>query len=202
MHKAQGMSSLAQTSVDRQRPATAAERPQRSGSPGALLPVGRATVDLADDRHAAARLAALPDGSVSVVISRGALAQSADAPALLAQVQRVLRPGGLLDLDESVAGRAGSVARIVQRWMLPLSRAGLISTPVPRDLWNDLKAAGFVCAGLERRPIRGLLGRVRERLVGAAVRAAGSPRAQTVAGSAALLGAGGLLGQPAFAFFW
>lgn len=96
-----------------------------------------------------ARLRGTADGSVDLVVTVAALADADDVMEVLAQVQRVLRPGGRLLFVEPVVARAGTRLRRAQRlwrWLWPVI-AGAVHPP--RDLWNDLKAARFQRLSLE-----------------------------------------------------
>lgn len=63
----------------------------------------------------------LPDASVDGVLSTLVFCSVADPSAALAEVRRVLRPGGELVFVEHVAARPGSVLRWVQGALSPLS---------------------------------------------------------------------------------
>lgn len=70
---------------------------------------------------AAAESIPLPDESVDGVLSTLVLCSVSDPAAALAEVRRVLRPGGELVFVEHVAARRGSVLRWVQGVASPLS---------------------------------------------------------------------------------
>lgn len=122
-----------------------------------------------------ARLRATADASIAVVVSVGALADAADASVLLAEIQRVLRPGGRLLFVEPVAALAGTRLRRLQSSLKRAWRVVAGSRNAPRDLWNDLKAAHFAWLEYAPRKLRGLLGLPVPHLVGEAVRIAAPP---------------------------
>lgn len=62
----------------------------------------------------------LPDGSVDSVLLAYVLCSVEDPAAVLHEVQRVLRPGGLVGVLEHVAAGDGSLLRMVQRVVSPI----------------------------------------------------------------------------------
>ena len=89
----------------------------------------------------------VPDGVVDVVISNCVLNLSADRPRVLAEVMRVLKPGGRVMISDLVSER--EVPHFVAA-----SRESLVGClPVPvREYEVDLAAAGFADIGVE--PLR------------------------------------------------
>jgi arsenite methyltransferase len=82
----------------------------------------------------------LPAGSVDVVISNCVINLSADKPAVLAEIARVLRPGGRLGISDIVAEDRLSPDERAQRG----SHVGCIAGALSRDEYEaGLDAAGF-----------------------------------------------------------
>jgi ubiquinone/menaquinone biosynthesis C-methylase UbiE len=109
----------------------------RQGRPIALL----------DD---AAESLSLPDASVDAVVCTLVLCSVHDPRAALAEVRRVLRPGGVFVFIEHVAAPRGSLLRRVQRLVRgPWSLCGGGCHP-DRESWRDVEQAGFASVGIER----------------------------------------------------
>jgi arsenite methyltransferase len=83
----------------------------------------------------------LPDGSVHVVISNCVINLSPDKPAVLAEMFRVLRPGGRIGISDVVAEDHLSPADRAQRGSYVGCIAGALSRA---EYLNGLAAAGFV----------------------------------------------------------
>jgi arsenite methyltransferase len=83
----------------------------------------------------------LPDGEVDVVISNCVLNLSTDAPAVLSEMHRVLRPGGRIGLSDVVAEDRLSAAERAERGSFAGCIAGAMSR---REYLDGLAAAGFV----------------------------------------------------------
>jgi SAM-dependent methyltransferase len=150
---------------------------------------------------AAGRLACLratAAGTIDVLISVGALAESPDVAMMLAEIKRVLAPGARLVFVEPVAAPIGTRLRRVQRSLGRVWRWLTGGTKAPRDLWNDLKAARFDRLAFQRVDVRGLARLPVPHLVGeAAVSASGiAVTSRHRFGTSALA-----MSQPAFAFF-
>ncbi len=86
---------------------------------------------------AGSAFAAFADASADVVVSAGALAR----PEAVAELARILRPGGTLAFAEPALAPAGSALRGWQRALDLVGAFGVKDRP--RDVWNDLRAAGF-----------------------------------------------------------
>ena len=90
----------------------------------------------------------LPDGSFDTIVCVLVLCTVADPAATLAELRRLLAPGGALLFLEHVLGR-GPVARVQQAaapaWALVAGGCRL-----DRDTIGALRAAGFVVTDLER----------------------------------------------------
>jgi len=83
----------------------------------------------------------LPDGEVDVVISNCVLNLSTDAPAVMSEMHRVLRPGGRIGLSDVVAEDRLSAAERAERGSFAGCIAGAMSR---REYLDGLAAAGFV----------------------------------------------------------
>ncbi len=83
----------------------------------------------------------LPDGSVDVVISNCVINLSPDKPAVFAEMQRVLRPGGRIGISDVVTEDHLSDAERAERG----EEVGCIAGALSRaDYEGGLRAAGFV----------------------------------------------------------
>jgi len=85
----------------------------------------------------------LPDASVDAVVARVVLCSVADQARVLAEVRRVLRPGGEFIFFEHVAARAGSWRCWYQRAWAPLSRRWDNGCDPTRETWRSINEAGF-----------------------------------------------------------
>jgi SAM-dependent methyltransferase len=90
----------------------------------------------------------LPDRSVDVAVATQVLEYVADLPGALAEIRRVLRPGGrvlLLDTDwDSIVWHSGDDLRMLQ--VLAAWEEHLVDPHLPRTLGVALRAAGFEVA--------------------------------------------------------
>lgn len=118
----------------------------------------------------AARAEALPfpDASFDAVVSTFVLCSVADPPRVLAEVHRVLRPGGRLILLEHVRG-AGRIARWQDR-LTALHRKLAGNCHLNRDTRTTVGEAGFDVTGVERVAIPGSHPLVRAGIQGAAIK--------------------------------
>ena len=85
----------------------------------------------------------LPDAGVSAVVATVVLCSVSDQDAALAEVIRVLRPGGKFVFFEHVAGPAGSWSRRLQRLSAPVSRLLDRGCDPARQTWHAIERAGF-----------------------------------------------------------
>lgn len=122
-----------------------------------------------DLRDLSAEQLDLPDASTDVVISTLVLCSVDDPLRVLAEVRRVLRPGGRFLFIEHVAGRPGSAVRTVQRVVRGPWRWLFDGCRVDRDTPAMLEAAGFSSLEIERFGLA-LPSPVRPHVVGWAVR--------------------------------
>jgi len=100
----------------------------------------------------------LSDASVDAVAGTLVLCSVADQAMVLAQVRRVLRPGGRFVFFEHVAAPRGTASRGLQRCCAPLSRR-LEGCDPARETWRAIAAAGFrevQFRWFSRRPAIGL----------------------------------------------
>ena len=87
----------------------------------------------------------LPDHAVDVVISNGAINLAADKDAVLAEVFRILRPGGRLQIADMVRDPSSPDASRCEQ----VSWADCVSGTLHPEVFLDaLRRAGFVDAGL------------------------------------------------------
>ncbi|MCC6456294.1 MAG: class I SAM-dependent methyltransferase [Caldilineaceae bacterium] len=94
---------------------------------------------------------ALPveDESMDVVVSTLVLCSVYDLDVSLAEVRRVLRPGGKFVFIEHVAATTGSGLRRVQNWLQPLWSFAADGCHPNREIWRYLEEAGFARLELE-----------------------------------------------------
>jgi SAM-dependent methyltransferase len=108
--------------------------------------------------HAGAERIPLPDASVDAVVGTVVLCSVADQSAVLAEVRRVLRPGGRYLFFEHVAAPRGTVTHRLQRLAAPLTRRFDHGCDPTRETWRAIGAAGFAVVELhwfrDRSPLR------------------------------------------------
>lgn len=85
----------------------------------------------------------LQDAAVDAVVSTITLCSVRDQEATLAEILRVLRPGGAFVFFEHVAAPAGTPARLLQRCCAPFSRRFDAGCDPTRESWRAIEAAGF-----------------------------------------------------------
>lgn len=118
----------------------------RATERAAAAPVPVEVVDGVADRLPAA------DGTVDAVVVSLVLCSVPDQPRALAEVHRVLRPGGELRFFEHVAAGTPGLRRVqavVDRTLWPLLAGGCHTG---RDTVGAIGAAGFTVEGVDRFP--------------------------------------------------
>lgn len=105
-----------------------------------------------DLRDRVAEHTGLPDRSVDCVISSLVLCTVTDPAEVLAEVRRILRPGGSFRFVEHVAAAAGTPTRFLQRALRRPWAWTFEGCSCERDLAGSLRAAGF--ARLDVEPYR------------------------------------------------
>lgn len=97
----------------------------------------------AEVHDASARRIPLPDASADAVVATLLLCSVQDPLATLAEVRRVLRPGGRYVFVEHVAAPPGSLDRRLQGWLNPVWSALAGHCQLTRDTEATLRSAGF-----------------------------------------------------------
>jgi ubiquinone/menaquinone biosynthesis C-methylase UbiE len=92
----------------------------------------------------------LPEASVDAVLSTVVLCSVSDLGAVLAEVRRVLRPGGRFVFFEHVAAPRGSRTLWLQRVATPVTRKFDKGCNPARDIGAAIQAAGFASVDLHR----------------------------------------------------
>ncbi|MFM1768994.1 MAG: hypothetical protein RJA22_1523 [Verrucomicrobiota bacterium] len=98
----------------------------------------------------------LPDASVDFVAATLVLCSVPDVARALAEIRRVLRPGGRFVFLEHVAAPAGTPLRRLQNLGTPLTRCLGDGCHLNRETWRTLAQAGFADLAIEhlRLPLR------------------------------------------------
>ncbi len=92
----------------------------------------------------------LPDHSVDDVISSLVLCSVGDPAGVLAEVRRILRPGGTYRFVEHVAAPPGTPTRALQRALRRPWAWTFEGCSCERDLEGTVRAAGFASVDIER----------------------------------------------------
>jgi SAM-dependent methyltransferase len=92
----------------------------------------------------------LDDHSVDTVISSLVLCSVRDPAAVLAEVRRILRPGGSFRFVEHVAARPGTATRLAQRVFRRPWAWTFEGCSCERDLEAAVRSAGFASVEVER----------------------------------------------------
>lgn len=117
---------------------------------------------------AAAESLPLPDASVDGVLATVVLCSVRDQDATLAEIVRVLRPGGSFVFAEHVGAEPGSRRRRAQRAFAPLSRRFDRGCDPTRDTESTLRRCGLRIARLEHHEVPALPGLTMPYIVGRA----------------------------------
>lgn len=91
----------------------------------------------------------LPDHSVDVVISSLVLCSVTDPAHVLAEIRRILRPGGRYSFVEHVAAPARTPTRLLQRMVRRPWDWTFEGCSCERDLETTIRAAGFTTISIE-----------------------------------------------------
>jgi SAM-dependent methyltransferase len=107
-----------------------------------------------DLRAVGAEATGLPDGGADVVISSLVLCSVPDPAAVLAEVRRILRPGGTFRFFEHVVAPRRGLTRVAQRLLRRPWAWTFEGCSCERDLAGAIRAAGFATASIERYRVR------------------------------------------------
>jgi len=98
----------------------------------------------------------LPDHSVDAVVGTYVLCSVDDPAATLAEVRRVLVPGGRVIFVDHVIAPPGTLKRAVQRVATPISKRVCHGCHWDRDTERALADAGFVSGDIRRLRVRSM----------------------------------------------
>jgi SAM-dependent methyltransferase len=129
--------------------ALVAIEPNRSMHPRLRSAAARHGIRL-DLRERTAESTGLPDGSVDTVISSLVLCTVTDPDAVLAEVRRILRPGGSFRFVEHVVAPDGTPTRTAQRVLRRPWAWTFEGCSCERDLEGAVRGAGFAAVEVER----------------------------------------------------
>lgn len=151
------------------RPGTTlvAVEPNPHMHPGLRRAAQRRGVTL-DLRAVGAEATGLPDASVDDVVCTLVLCTVPDPVAVLAEVRRVLRPGGRLLLIEHVAAAPGTALAAVQLVLRPGWRWAFEGCDLRRHTADLLDHAGFRIVDIQRYHLRSLFVPVNTQIAGTA----------------------------------
>ncbi len=137
---------------------------------GALREAARRRGVTVDVRSATAERLPLGDASVDAVISSLVLCTVADPARALAEIRRVLRPGGRFWCIEHVAAPPGTAVAALQRALARPWRWLFEGCETQRDVEGLLRGAGF--SRVEVRPVvlRTVLAPIRRQIAAVAIR--------------------------------
>ena len=103
-----------------------------------------------DLRECTAERTDLPDSSADAVISSLVLCTVQDPAAVLAEVRRILRPGGTFRFLEHVVAEPGTPTRTAQRILRRPWAWTFEGCSCERDLEQAIRAAGFASVTIDR----------------------------------------------------
>jgi ubiquinone/menaquinone biosynthesis C-methylase UbiE len=112
----------------------------------------------------------LPDASVDAVVATLVLCSVPDQRAALAEVRRVLRPGGRYVFIEHVAAPRGSAARWVQRLARPACGCLADGCRPDRETLGAIESAGFATVQAESFRVAKAAGALAPHIAGFATR--------------------------------
>lgn len=112
----------------------------------------------------------LESESVDAVTSTLVLCSVPDVEGALAEVRRVLRPGGAFLSMEHVRGPDGSALGVLQRWIRAPWRWLFEGCDVCRDLEGEIRRAGFARVETEPKTVRTAFLPVRPQIVARCVK--------------------------------
>jgi ubiquinone/menaquinone biosynthesis C-methylase UbiE len=92
-------------------------------------------------------------GSVDAVAASLVLCSVPNVEKTLAEVKRVLRPGGRFVFIEHVAAEKGTFQRRMQKLIAPINRVLGDGCQLDREIWRDIFAAGFGEVAIEHVPL-------------------------------------------------
>jgi SAM-dependent methyltransferase len=121
-----------------------------------------------DVRATGAEATGLPSASTDAVVCTLVLCTVPDPAAALAEVRRILRPGGQLLLIEHVAARRGTFMAALQHLLRRPWLWAFEGCDLERHTTDTIHAAGFSGVELERFRLRSLFLPVNEQLAGKA----------------------------------
>lgn len=137
--------------------------------PGLRRRAARHNVEL-DIRSVEGERMDLPDGSVDFVLSTLVLCTVPDPSIVVAEIRRILRPGGRYAFLEHVAATPGSVLRRLQRGVRRPWAWTFEGCSCERDLATVIRSAGFSSVDMERYRLRSPFIPVNTQIAGIAVR--------------------------------
>lgn len=123
-----------------------------------------------DVRTVGAESTGLPEDSVDAVVCTLVLCTVPDPDAALAEVRRILRPGGRLVLIEHVAAAPGTALSRVQRLLRRAWRWAFEGCDLCRPTGDLLAATGFAAVELDRYHLRSLFVPVNDQVAGVLTR--------------------------------
>jgi ubiquinone/menaquinone biosynthesis C-methylase UbiE len=96
-----------------------------------------------DVRRGIAEQTEIAPQSIDTVVSTMVLCSVGDLRGVLAEIHRVLKPGGRFIFLEHVAAPSGTWQRRIQQWVRPVWRVFGAGCQPDRDIPAALRAAGF-----------------------------------------------------------
>jgi ubiquinone/menaquinone biosynthesis C-methylase UbiE len=138
------------------------------GMAGRIPPKAAASPAAVEIVDASAESLPFPDASFDEAVTIFVLCSVDDQAAALGEIQRVLRPGGALNVLEHVRGH-GRTARWQDR-CTPLQRRIFGNCHLNRDTRTAIEAAGFDVSGVEATTIPGSTPLVRDGIYGRAIK--------------------------------